>query len=90
MHSEIFETDLELLHVEAAGRSIWYVGTQLTVDEGIVNLFAHLDEHGHILVDKPQIVDYFYHGRSILYVIFYKSLTKLEYLENEWLKRDGI
>ncbi|MGH7974766.1 MAG: hypothetical protein ACREBR_04525 [bacterium] len=86
MDDELWDVDLESLAEEAGQNSIRYVGTHVPIDEGIRRFLEHLERAGHILVGEPRVYDYLYHGRDVLYVIFYNSFTKLEYLEYMWEK----
>ena len=63
--------------------SIWYIGIENSIGKGINELLANLEKHGHIIIGEPEMVDYIYEGlkNEILWVILYKSLPKLEYLE---------
>jgi hypothetical protein len=85
------DIDLEygVLSTIADNKSIFYVGTQVVIDEGIKRFYDMLDRQGNILVGKPMIYDYLYYDGNILYLIFYKSLGKLEYLEYCYEKKVG-
>jgi hypothetical protein len=63
--------------------NIWYIGIENSIGKGINELLANLEKHGHIIIGEPEMVDYIYEGlkNEILWVILYKSLPKLEYLE---------
>lgn len=64
--------------------NVWYVGTENSMADGIDDLLDNLIKRGHILIDKLEIVDYIwdvYPKNEIAYVILYKSLSTLEYLE---------
>ena len=87
MDDEIFDIDLDSITEVAGANSIWYVGTHVEIEEGISRFLENLSKHGHILLKEPQIYDYLYHGQDILYLIFYKSLTKLEYLEYKYQQK---
>jgi len=90
MEDEIFDLDLESLAKEAADQDnsyIWYVGTHVEIEDGISRFLNNLRYNGHILLEEPKIYDYLYQGRDILYIIFYKSLTKLEYLEYKYQQK---
>jgi hypothetical protein len=85
----LYDDDLGAIATLAGKRQIYYVGTFIPIDEGIERFYKTLDKHGHILVTQPEIYDYLYSGEELLYVIFYKSLTKLEYLEYMYEKKVG-
>jgi hypothetical protein len=74
---------------EGPFNSIWYIGTVNSIRKGLDLLFDNLNYHGHILIEDPIIFDYAdflssKYGMSPIYVILYKSLPKLEYLEYKY------
>jgi hypothetical protein len=70
--------------------NIWYVGIENTIDRGIQDLLINLKKRGHILIGDPEIIDYVWSilSSELIYVIFYKSLSKLEYLEYKWHEKE--
>jgi len=75
--------DKELYDYLPHDYNIWYIGIENAIDEGINDLLTNLKKHGHIIIGEPELADYIYVGlkNGIIYVILYKSLPKLEYLE---------
>jgi len=73
----------------AEDRFIYHIGLQNTMDEGLKRFKQHLEESGQIMVDEPFIVDYENYSGEINYVVLYKSLSKLEYLEYLYEQRVG-
>jgi hypothetical protein len=67
--------------------NIWYVGRENSIDKGINNLLVNLSEHGHILIDELEIVNYKYDD-ILIDIILYRSLPKLEYLEYKAKERE--
>jgi hypothetical protein len=72
--------------------NIWYVGIENSIDMGINELLVNLNKNGQIIIGEPEIVDYIYDdydrpGYDLIYVILYKSLSKLEYLEYKWQEK---
>ena len=65
---------------------IYYIGSENTVDEGIRRFFKNMDDHGHILIEEPEMIDFIDHD-TVIQIIIYKSLPKLEYLEYMYEKR---
>jgi len=63
--------------------NIWYVGIENTIEEGLDRLLTNLNRKGHIIIGELEIVDYSWIilKNEIIYVILYRSLPKLEYLE---------
>ena len=72
-----------------SGRSIYHIGIVNSIDMGIKRFFNHLNNRGHILIEEPEIIDYidYLYNDDIIYLIIYKSLPKLEYLEYMWEKK---
>ena len=66
---------------------IWYIGTENSIRKGLDLLFANLNKHGHILIEEPIIFDYLLYGRELIYVVLYKSLSKLDYLEYKFKQK---
>lgn len=88
-YEELFDIDLMADFTPYAGnRSIWYVGVSIDIEDGISRFYGHLDKNGLILIGKPEIYDYLWCDQ-VLYLIFYKSLEKLEYLEYMWEKKQS-
>jgi hypothetical protein len=80
-----FVETIAYIQVLAEDHDVYYVGSRNTIDEGIRNFYEHLDHRGHILIEEPEIIDYLEYD-TIIYIIIYKSLGKLEYLEYLWEK----
>jgi hypothetical protein len=88
MNIQDFDPDRSWLNEPSPNQFIWYIGAENSIREGLELLFANLNKHGHILIEEPIIFDYIDHLQSseiysgdVIYVILYKSLSKLEYLE---------
>jgi hypothetical protein len=84
MNIQDFDPDRSWLTPLSPGQAIWYIGTVNSIREGLDLFFANLNKHGHILIGEPIIFDYLwdgYLGDGLCYVVLYKSLPKLEYLE---------
>jgi hypothetical protein len=89
-----FDPDRSWLWSQTPGRNIWYIGTVNSIRKGLDLLFANLNHHGHILIEEPIIFDYIDYLQSsevysgdIVYVVLYKSLPKLEYLEYKYQEK---
>lgn len=69
--------------------NIWYIGVVNSIDKGINDFLTNLNKHGHILIDEPELISYTYAGlkNEIIWIILYKSLPKLEYLEYMYDKK---
>ena len=81
-----------IIPLEESFNAIWYMGTENSIRRGLDLLFDNLNKHGHILIGEPLIFDYidFEHEEYedvMVYVILYKSLPKLEYLEYKWQEK---
>jgi hypothetical protein len=63
------------------GYFIYHIGLQNTIDEGVKRFNKHLKDQNQILIEEPIMVDYFNWNGNIMYVILFKSLSNLEYLE---------
>jgi hypothetical protein len=63
--------------------SIWYVGTETSIETAIDALLTNLNKHGHVIIGNLETIDYIYEGKQkdLIYIILYRSLPKLEYLE---------
>lgn len=61
---------------------IWYIGVSNGIRYGLDSLFSNLNKNKHILVGEPEIYDHVYYDGEILYIIAYKALPNLEYLES--------
>lgn len=62
---------------------IWYVETENSIEEAIDILLINLNKHGHVIIGDSEIADYIYEGlkKELIYIILYRSLPKLEFLE---------
>lgn len=67
--------------------SVWYLGTLNSIEEGLKNWHEYLKEKGEILIENPELADYTL-GSDINYVLFYRSLTKLKYIEYMYDKKN--
>jgi hypothetical protein len=67
--------------------NIWYVGTTNSIEKALYNLLANLKQYGHIIVGEMEIADYVY-GEELIYVILYRSLPNLEYLEYKYQEKE--
>jgi len=76
-----------IIPIEGSFNAIWYMGTENSIRDGLDLCFDNLNKHGHILIGEPLIFDYLYCGKELIYVILYKSLPKLEYLEYKWQEK---
>lgn len=76
------------------GKNIWFVGFDYTIEEGLNNLISHLEKSGYILIDKPEVLDYCdcmgnLNKTTIVYMLLYQALPKLEYLAWRHKQRVG-
>ena len=81
MDIQDFDPDRSWLMPITSGYAIWYIGTVNSIRKGLDLLFENLNKHGHILIEEPIIFDYLSYEKILIYVVLYKSLPKLEYLE---------
>lgn len=65
---------------------LWYVGHSFTISQGIKALYKHLEKRGEMLSCDPEIVDYL-QGDKVTHVILNKPVSKLEYIEKQYLKQ---
>lgn len=66
---------------------LFYIGIEVELSEGIKRFYNNLERQGHILIEGPEMYDYLYRG-EIVYVLVYKSFSKLDYLEYMWQKKE--